>query len=264
MRIAHVTDCHLAPPGQLLFGLDTYARLDAVLQRIEADYGDVDVCVLTGDLTDTGDPAAYEWLRERLSSLPVPTRLLLGNHDDRANFVSVFKDDPVLGGRFAQSFEDIGDRRLVYLDTLNPGLPEGTLCPERLDWLRETLAASGDRDVIVFAHYPFRSFGVPHFDGMLLSNPDDVMPLLKAHGRVRHIFCGHAHVSASGHWEGLPFTISAGTAHHILPNPVDRTASFVERPPQFDVATFDSDRAFVHRIVVDDAAVVACSPGVLQ
>ncbi len=263
MRIAHVTDCHLAPPGQLLFGLDTYARLDAVLQRIEADYGDVDLCVLTGDLTDTGDPAAYEWLRERLVSLPVPVRLLLGNHDNRTSFLGVFKDDPVVGKHFVQSFEDIGDTRLVYLDTLNPGLPEGTLCAERLDWLRDTLASGRDRDLIVFTHYPFLPFGVPHFDGMLLSNPGDVLPLLLEHGRVRHIFCGHAHVSASGHWQGLPFTISAGTAHHILPNPVGRTATFVERAPQFDVATVEDDRVFMHRVVVDDAPVIARSPGVL-
>ena len=63
MKLIHLTDLHLMPPGELLWGLDPFARFDAALVDIAAHHADADLCVITGDLTEKGDVAAYELLR---------------------------------------------------------------------------------------------------------------------------------------------------------------------------------------------------------
>ncbi len=95
MKLIHITDIHLVPPGQTLWGLDPFARFDAALDDIATHHGDADFCVITGDLTERGDITAYALLKERLACFPLATHLILGNHDDRAQYRNVF------GGRAA-------------------------------------------------------------------------------------------------------------------------------------------------------------------
>jgi len=56
MRIIHVTDTHLAASGNLLFGIDPMQRLEAVLRKIEADFSECGLSVISGDLADAGEP----------------------------------------------------------------------------------------------------------------------------------------------------------------------------------------------------------------
>jgi 3',5'-cyclic-AMP phosphodiesterase len=262
MRIVHVSDTHLVSPGGFLFGIDPMHRLNTVLKKIETDFRDADLCIFSGDLADAGEAAAYEALQQRLQNFPITVRLMIGNHDSRETFRDVFTDASIDENGFVQGFDDIDDTRVIYLDSPDPGAPQGLLCSQRLSWLEKTLNGASDKSVLIFTHYPFQSIGLPHFQNTLLKNPEDVMPLLHSHGGVRHIFCGHAHVSMSGQWEGIPFTISAGTCHQIVPDFEDADARFVAPPPQFDVATITSDKINVHRVEVQDLPVLAVMPGV--
>lgn len=264
MMIAHLSDLHLVGPGEALFGIDPMARLDEVLEKIESCYPDIRLCVISGDLADRADPRAYLMLRERLASFPIKTRLLLGNHDDREVFRSVFVEACCDSHGFVQGFDDLDDVRAIYLDTLDRGAPQGRLCDDRLAWLTRVLLDAGDRDILIFTHYPFGCLSLPHFEGMLLYNPEPVMRLLKANGRVRHIFCGHAHVSVSGQWDGVPFTVSSGTAHHILPDLKSHDARFIAMAPQFDIASVRKGDVRVIKVDTQDRPVLAISKGVAE
>jgi 3',5'-cyclic AMP phosphodiesterase CpdA len=57
MKIVQVTDTHLVGPGQSIYGIDPRARLDACFADINARHGDAAFCVLSGDLTDSGEAA---------------------------------------------------------------------------------------------------------------------------------------------------------------------------------------------------------------
>ena len=49
-------------------------------------------CVLlTGDLSNSGDPEAYHDFREILQQLPMPSRPLIGNHHQRDIFAEIFQ-----------------------------------------------------------------------------------------------------------------------------------------------------------------------------
>lgn len=90
MKFIHLTDIHLMPPGQSVSGSDPIEKLSKVFEDIATWHSDAEFCVVSGDLADLGDRESYEWLRQRLAHFPVPVFLMLGNHDVRETFISVF------------------------------------------------------------------------------------------------------------------------------------------------------------------------------
>src|SRR5688572_30080133 len=86
--ILHVSDTHLLAENRPLGGrFDTAANLRRTLARVERLGIRPDAIVITGDLTDLGEPEAYRELRAAVE--PVADRLgapliwVAGNHDER-------------------------------------------------------------------------------------------------------------------------------------------------------------------------------------
>ncbi|WP_332460297.1 metallophosphoesterase [Pseudophaeobacter flagellatus] len=83
-----MSDPHIMPKGQLFQArIDTASALRRLLQglgdllpRIEP----VAQIVVSGDLTETGCPAAYDHFVELMQDCPLPWRAIPGNHDNRA------------------------------------------------------------------------------------------------------------------------------------------------------------------------------------
>ena len=140
MKIIHVTDPHLIAPGEELWDLDTTARLDGCLTDIARWHGDADFCVISGDLTDKGETAAYLWLRNRLESFPLKTFLLMGNHDNRDAFREVNSGVACDDNGFIQQSHVTEHGTFLFLDTLKGGgVSEGRYCAERRAWLARAL-----------------------------------------------------------------------------------------------------------------------------
>ena len=107
MKLIQVTDLHLGPQRQSRLGSNPHERLAACIAHINRSNSDAELCILTGDLADRGELAAYEDLRSLLQALSVPYTLLLGNHDRRAAFGMAFPDAAVSPGGFVQSVRDV-------------------------------------------------------------------------------------------------------------------------------------------------------------
>ncbi|MEX2746122.1 phosphodiesterase [Rhizobium mongolense] len=259
MKLIHLTDLHLVPPGAMLFGFDPAERLHKTIERINRDHADAELCVVTGDLTDEGGFASYELLRDVLRDLRVPTRLLLGNHDSRQNFLRAFPDEPRDENGFVQSVHESSAGRLILLDTLVEGFGHGSLSDGRLEWLLARLVEKPDVPAYLFAHHPLQPIGLPHFEPWNTENWRQIMPQIAKAGNVRHIFHGHVHVDVGGTWSGIPFSASRGVAHQIIPDFKRRDADFVEDAPAFDIALIDAEGVLVHRFEVNDRHVVEVS-----
>ena len=248
-KIIQITDTHIRPPGERVLGLDPAERLRAVVRSINENHGDAAHCIVTGDLTDRGEVAAYGLLRDSLVELRVPYRLLLGNHDSRAVFRDVFPEVETDDHGFVQGTLDVGETACMLLDTLDEQRPAvGLLCRQRLSWLDSQLEAAAGRQVIVFLHHPPLSIGLPWFEEMLLENGAALMDLLRRHGTVAHIVFGHVHVNASGTWGGMSFSASRGTCHKILSDPVAEQADYVDQGPAYDVLLVGRQGICVHSI----------------
>lgn len=242
MKLIVVSDPHLVAPGVELFGSDPLQQLEACLADINARHADADLVIFCGDLANDCEPPAYAALAARIGSLVPPFRMMVGNHDDRAAFLDAFPAASQTDG-FIQSSLDIGDTRVILLDTLWPGNVPGALCDRRLAWLDDQLGSA--KEALLFTHHPPMAIGIPSLDECRLSEPERLLALLQKHGNVRHIFAGHVHLLSHGCWHGIPFTTLRSTNHQsALKFSGPHEVSF--EAPSYAVILADEDSLVVH------------------
>ncbi len=250
MKFIHVTDMHIVPSGERLHGLDPLERLEACIADINAQHGDAAFCVFTGDLVHCGEPEAYMVLRDALANLSLPYRLLLGNHDDRDNFLSVFPETESDENGFVQSIMRTPAGYFIFADTLDSRIPEtdaGCYCDRRRAWLSARLAEARGQPVYLFMHHPPFDIGIPCLDRIRLEDPARFADTIDGFDNIRHVFFGHVHRPVSGCWRGIPFSAMRGTNHQV---PLDfKTVSPVPKshePPAYGVVFLEADRTVVH------------------
>lgn len=241
MKIIQLTDTHLVRPGGRVAGVDPEAQLRAAVGDVIERHGDADLLVITGDLCDDGDPEAYALLREILAPLPVPVRLLLGNHDHRPAFVAAFPDQPRDERGYVQSRLDTAHGRLLFLDTNEAGTIGGIYGDDRLAWLDAALAGAGGDPVTVFLHHPPVPDGLAHFRHIGLHDDGAVLARLRAHpGGVRHVVFGHVHVPIAGNdRHGIAFSSGQACAHRFVTAVDDPCPVWTTGRPCYRVLTID-------------------------
>lgn len=219
MKLVHISDIHLTVPGERMSGLDPYKRLTQALEDVRAHHDDAARILITGDLAHWGERAAYELLQKALVDLPCPVRLMIGNHDDRAVFLSVFQDHPMDPGGFINHAETAEGVRLIYLDTTAPRTHAGHFCAARRDWLAAELDAS--ERARLFMHHNAMPLGLPAEDRIALV-PEDrshfAEILSKYRDRIDYIHFGHVHAPVHGTYCGIPFASVRSTGNQSLPD----------------------------------------------
>ncbi|MBL1436501.1 MAG: phosphodiesterase [Rhodobacteraceae bacterium] len=204
------TDLHFRTPGETILGVDPESRFKEGLSHALRRYPDTAHLILMGDLTNSGKVIEYEALKAALSEVPVPYTLMCGNHDNRLNLLETFPEIEAIATGHLQRALDIGDIRLITLDTLD-GPPfrndyhEGHLCADRLSWL-ETALASAPGKVIICMHHPAWSTGLSGMDEIKLRNADAFFEVLDRFNNVAHILTGHLHRTISGKARGYSFS----------------------------------------------------------
>ncbi len=249
MKFIHLTDTHLVPEKQALWGLDPAWRLRRAIESINALHADASFCIVTGDLTHHGQRQAYVALAAELSQLTIPCLQILGNHDHRETYRDVFSPVPDDGNGFVQSVLPVeGLGRFLLLDTNEPGVHHGVFCARRAAWLRERLCESPEEAVTLFMHHPPFSIEMPSMDQYGLLDPAHFLSALEGHeSRVRHLFFGHIHRPISGSWRGISFSTLRGTNHQVaLDLKTTRLIRGSHEPPQYGVVFMDQERVVVH------------------
>ena len=241
--LAQITDLHIREPNKLAYGrLDTAPYLRTCVESLLRLRQKPDAVVLTGDLTDFGRPAEYAHLRQLLAPLDMPLYLLPGNHDDRANLRAAFPEHSYMeSGEFIQYAVDIGPLRLIALDTMIPGQSGGQLCTSRLQWLRETLAASEGRPVVIaMPHPPFRTL-IGHMDKIgLQAGAEELREIVSQYSNIERIICGHLHRVIDVRFGGTIASTAPAPAHQVtLDLDDDAESSWMLEPPGFRVHAWD-------------------------
>lgn len=219
MIIAQITDCHIAAPDSYLSThYRTHEHLARAVAHIAALVPRPDVVLITGDLVDAGSVAEYERLRHLLEPLTMPVHLMVGNHDGREGLRAVFPDHAYLPAEgFIHYALDLGPLRLLALDTLVAGEAGGRLCAERLGWLADRLAEAPDTPTVIAMHHPPFRTGINKMDSMGLA-PEGaaaLADLVRRHGRVARIVCGHIHRPIVRRFADTVISVCPGTAHQI-------------------------------------------------
>lgn len=224
--VIQLTDTHLSGKGELMHGMmDTTSNLRAALAHLDASGAAVDSIVVSGDLADSGSPAAYEALRGLVE--PTAARLgatvcyAMGNHDDRAAFrigLGLCDNGATDLAVPHDTVHQIRGLRIIVIDSTTPGRHEGLLEAAQLFWLAKILdERSPDGTLLVLHHPPVRS-PVTTVDFLRLANPEDLEQVI-AGSDVRMVLCGHAHYTGASSIAGVPVWIGPPLSYRTDPIP---------------------------------------------
>jgi len=244
----HLTDTHLID-GPELFGLNPASRLQVAVDSINKNFSDADLCMVSGDLTHFGERRAFKNFKKIMDQMAIPWYPMLGNHDDRGHFSSVFKEFVSPQNGFVNFTINTTQGRIIALDTLAPKTASGVLCRTRLTWLEHELAAARDAGdaVYIFMHHAPIDVGVDAMDAIKLENVEDFADVVQQYECIRHIFFGHLHRPCHGSWRGIPFSTVYGTAHQTALKLESGTPLYSSHEdPAYAVILINADDVVIH------------------
>lgn len=198
-----LSDLHLVRDGRLQSGADPLSNLDRAIDLIAASPSRPEGILLSGDLADGGDPAAYRLLRERVERLSAVTGaravFLPGNHDDRDAFRRHLLGAEAPDGD-ALPIDQVhwfGELRVISLDTVIPGVDDGALSEAQLSWLRDELATPAPDGTVLALHHPPISSPIRSMAGMALAHPERLAGAIEG-SDVCLVVAGHNHHASAG------------------------------------------------------------------
>jgi len=235
--IAQITDTHVgyeAEAGEKEFN---FVRFREVVGRLLEQSILPDALILSGDITDGGQPECYARVRDMLSNCPFPVHLIPGNHDDRDELLRVFPGTPTADG-FVQYALDLGGLRVLCIDTLEQGRHGGAFCETRAAWLSRELAAYPDTPTIIFMHHPPVVAGIEWMD----PRPEEAWftrfhEAVSGQRQIVSIQAGHLHRPLHSTVEGIPISVTPAVAPAVT----------------LDLRSLDADTA-------DDRPIVSAEP----
>jgi len=261
--IAQITDIHLGFDPDNPSELNRH-RLDAVLAVLIEGPNRPDLLLATGDLVDRGDVESYRRLAEALAPCPFPVHYCVGNHDDRASFHAIFPDTPVEDG-FIHYVVTRGGRRLIVIDTLEPGRHGGAFCDRRAAWLRARLEEDRETPALIVMHHPPVEVGIEWMN----THPDEpwvtrFADAIAGQDQVQGIICGHLHRPIVAPWRGTAVTICPSTAPQVAldltpidPESPDGRPMIIADPPAFALHRWTGEGLVSHFETADARTILA-------
>lgn len=257
MRIAQITDLHVAEPGTYMRSfVDANAKLAAAVAFLNDRADRIDAVVATGDLTNDGTPEQYRLLRELLTPLRLPLYLVPGNHDETDEFRAAFAGAPWLPAAGPVDYAiEAHDVRLIGLDTTEPERHDGVFHEAQAAWLDATLAARPDVPTVLFCHHPPFFTKLWLFDAIRLTGADLLRDVVARHPQVRQVMSGHVHRPVSSAWGATLLTCSPSTTHQSRCDlDPDEGAGIVDETPMLQLHLVDHTSVITHSMPFEPAA----------
>jgi len=255
MKLIHISDIHISPNP--ILGHDPIANFVHCLRHVETYHADADRIVITGDLTHHGRVDSYRRLKEILDTSPLKgdlaPRLMIGNHDDRENFASVFNATARDENGFIQWTEETPAGVFIYMDTNKPGTHAGHYCEKRLTWLAGQLGVARKEGISawLFLHHNPLPVHVANADLIGIVQEREVQDLLWAYrDTIRHIFFGHCHYTLSGTVRGIPYSAPRSTNHACWPDfsGIATRMGYGNLQPNYNVCFLNDGGTVIHSI----------------
>lgn len=216
LTFVHLTDLHVNAPGvedETVVG-DTRETLRRTLSEVRRMSAPPAFIVISGDLTNHGDEAAYRTVAGIFadSGLDLPVIMALGNHDSRTGFAAAF---PELHHDPAKPYDHdrlIAGLHVIALDSSLPGEIGGGWEPGQMDWLKSRLVAHpGTPKLLVSHHGPMLDETAPElaWESLSVAATGELRAAI-AGAPVVGVLSGHVHLDRVAHWHGVPVVIGAG------------------------------------------------------
>lgn len=265
MLIAQLTDIHIgfdpeARPEEL-----NRTRFRAALTRVFETPNAPELLVLSGDLTDHGDPDSFTKIAGLLAEVPCPILPMVGNHDTRDELLRAFPDCPSEGG-FVHYAVERGGLTIICLDTLELGRHGGAFCQARRDWLRARLVEAEGKPVVIFMHHPPVVSGIDWMDPSPSEDwIDNFGAAVAGHeAQILAIHCGHLHRPLATRFRGIPLSVTPSVAPLVALDlsPIDKDRAdnrdlITTEPPTYALHRWNGRELVTHYETVSDWEVLA-------
>ncbi|HTP38058.1 MAG TPA: 3',5'-cyclic-AMP phosphodiesterase [Steroidobacteraceae bacterium] len=235
LRLLQISDPHLlADTSATLRGVNTLGTLQRVLSHARAYHWDCEALLVTGDLVHD-QPAAYRHFRTLFAGLGKPVYCIPGNHDDPVALRTALASAPFQ----CDGHADLGDWRVVLLDSCVPGQASGAISDAGLAALERSLATAGSRHVLLAVHHHPVTMDSRWLDQVGLTNADEFFRVVDRFNNVRSILWGHVHQPFDGRRKGVRLLAVPSTCAQFLP----RSDEFAvdPRPPAYRQLTLRAD-----------------------
>ena len=250
-KLLFISDPHICVPGETIVGLNPSNQLQAVLEAATNAHPDAAAIIILGDLTHHGSPEEYQELQRILKHVTISVIPMMGNHDRREAFFAQFPHAPQMTTGHVQHRFDLGQHRIITLDSLDgpsyvEGHHKGRLCPARLQFLGDALATRAGRHALVCIHHPPFKTGIVGMDAINLIDGKDVLDLLAKHGDM-HLICGHIHRTMSGSTRGIPWSMFKSPCHQGVIDLVTTNSRLSSNEPgPYGLALLADDGVVIH------------------
>ncbi|BAZ32921.1 3',5'-cyclic-nucleotide phosphodiesterase [Cylindrospermum sp. NIES-4074] len=228
ISIAQITDIHLfAAENHKLLGIPTTESFGAVIQRLQELQSELDLLILTGDLSGDGTGESYENLQFLLNPLKIPTYWLPGDHD-----CAIAMDDNLSLGMLSRrkSFTR-GSWNFILLNSSVVGSMHGHLSATTLDWLDSELKLLGDKPTVVSLHHPPIFVNSAWLDVSILQNSEEFFAVLDRHPQVKLVLFGHIHQEFQYTRHNVEYLSSPSTCIQFLS--ASANLAIDQKPPGF-------------------------------
>lgn len=209
---AVITDQHIVEPGSTLYGLNTRASAETLVEHLRQEKVSLSGIVSLGDLADTarnsdrmaavGSREAYALARDVFSEIKAPFFCIPGNHDD-PSIMNEFFPPAWTNHRDGIHYSTIAGTTLIGIDLRTGPEPTGLATQESLTILDEVLRES--EKSVVFSHYPLFDLDNQRIDDKLSTlNRGEVQQVLQRYKhKVAGCFHGHLHLWITGYRDGI-------------------------------------------------------------
>lgn len=217
LKVLQLTDTHLySAPESRLLGINTLSSFLNVVEEYRHSDWQADMILATGDLVHDASPDGYRNLAEMLDAFETPVYCLPGNHDVpqvmRKHLCSEFVT--------TEAVVDVGDWRIVLLDSVIVGEVGGHLEESQFELLEKALNAT-DRHVLISLHHQPVPVGSRWIDDMSVDNGERLIDIAQASPQVKGILWGHVHQSYDRRLGKLRLMASPSTCVQFAPDSDD-------------------------------------------
>lgn len=242
IKLVQVSDAHLfAETDGKLLGLNTDDSLQSVLDLIKKEQPDLDMVLVTGDISQDESEASYQRFERHMNTLIKPSYWLQGNHDNSASILQA------LGGneRLSPCVVSAGSWRIIMLNSSVKDQVGGYLPDSELKFLEQSLADNKDKHVMVALHHQPVKVGSAWLDEQMVSNAEQFLSIIHRHKQVKALLWGHVHQAVDAQLESVRLLSLPSTCIQFKPGEEHFVADHVNPGYRwfelYDDGSFDTD-----------------------
>jgi Icc protein len=197
MKLAHISDLHILPAGSeaTAQGPSSIDVATAIADDLMAISDGLDLVVISGDLTDCADHGSFAAFEKIFARINLPIIVVPGNHDGPSGMMEYARKSSVFAEwDLSSRVVEIGNVRILGLNTSVDGLTEGALDDGALALVDQEVRRETDRRLLVVMHHPPLTLGLAQFDGFCrIEQGNELVEILSSAKQTTLILSGHVH-----------------------------------------------------------------------